>query len=60
MFLARLNDKQILHVGMAHIQQIAPLIEKANLQFMDPPRIFASIGYNSSQPDIRLCSGAIQ
>ena len=29
---------------MAHVQQIAPLIQKANIQFMDSPRTFTSIG----------------
>ncbi len=60
MFLAGLDDKQILHIGVAHIQQIASFVQKANLQFMDPPRIFASIGHNTCQTNIWLCSGAIQ
>src|SRR5208282_6704668 len=30
------------------------------LQFMDPPRIFSSIGHHTGEPYIRLCSGAIQ
>jgi len=60
MFLMGLDDKLILHLGMARVQQIVSFIEKANLQFTDAPRIFASIGHNTSQPDIRLCSSAIQ
>ncbi len=60
MFLARLDDKQILYFGMAHIQQMAPFIQKTNLQFLDPPRVFASIGHNTCQPVVGLRSSAIQ
>lgn len=60
MFMPGLDDKWILNVGMAYIEQIAMFVQKANLQFVYPPRIFASIGHATGQPDIRLCSRPIQ
>jgi len=56
----RLDDKRILHVGITHIQQIASFVQKANLKFLDPPRILALIGDHASHPETRLFSGLIQ
>ena len=59
-FSVGLDDKRILYVGMTHIQQIASFVQKANLKFLDPPRIRALIGDNASHPEIRLFSVLIQ
>ena len=60
MFLVRLDDKQVFHFGMAHIQQTASFIQKTNLKFMNPPWIFTTICNNSSQPVTRFCPNVIQ
>ncbi len=55
-FPVGLDDKRILHVWITHIQQIASFVQKANLKFLDPPRIRALIGDNASHPETWLFS----